>query len=633
MKYFTLFLTFISVTASTVYAAQNQTTSQEPVVVTASRIETPLDQIGKSTSVITSEEIDNNVNSFLGNLLEATPSMRVRQNGGLGTFSPLHIRGSSPSQVLVLINGFPVLDAANFGGDASDLIQNFFMDDVQRIEIVRGPLSTLYGADALGGTINIITKKGEEGFEGNFFFEGGTKNSFRESATIRGADETVNYAVTVIRNDSNGLDSHDVFNATTLSTRIGAKLADNVEIDTFLRFTRSRVNFNEFGSPPLFTEVDDPTRLQSSDALFWGLELSHQINENWEQKIRYSYNLVDSQVDDDIDATDTPSIGLLLKSESEGITHNVELLENYYGIEDHIITLGLEYERQEADTATTVLGIPTGKVNQALDNKAVFIQDQWNIVEQLFLTSGLRVDHFASFGTTVNFAFSAAYLLKELGTKLKANVGTAFNDPSITQLFDPITGNSALDPEEVIGFDFGIEQKLCDNKIHLGATFFRQDYEELISIAAVATPTGFTRRAINSGKALAQGLELEARFKVIKNLNIGLSYTLTDSELEASNTRIPEIPDSLVSVFADYVLLEKIRLHLNVDFVDDSIIAPISGFPKNEEHTTVDLAVIYEAKEGISLFGRIENLFDEEYKDDTLEAPGFSAFGGITFNF
>ncbi len=610
-----------------------ETSPRSPVVVTASRIETPLDQIGKSTSLITNEEIDTHVNTFLGTLLEPTPSMRVRQNGGPGTFAPIHIRGSSPSQVLLLINGFPVLDAANFGGDATDLMQNLFMDDVQQIEIVRGPLSTLYGADALGGTVNIITKKGEEGFKGNFFFEGGTKNTFRESATARGADDKIDYSVTVTRNDSDGLDSHDVFNATTISTRIGAEVAENLKVDSYLRYSHSRVNFDELGDPPLFVEIDDPTRLRESDALFWGLEVSHQLTDNWEQKFRYGYNLVNSQIDDELDATDTLFPGLLLRANTEGTTHNIEVLENYYGLENHIMTLGLEYERQEADASSSLFGIPKSRITEAVNNKAVFVQDQIAFWEKLFFTGGLRIDDFDSFGTTINYAFSVAYLIKEWGTKLKANVGTAFNDPSLTQLFDPVIGNPDLDAEEVIGFDFGFEQKLFEDKVMIGATFFRQDYEELISISRIVTETGIERRAVNSGKSLAQGLELEARFRLIENLNFGVNYTLTDSELEESDTRIPEIPDSLVSVFADYKPFEKLRIHLNVDFVDDSIIAPIPGFPKNEEHTTVDLALIYSAKENVSIFGRIENLFDEDYKDDTLEAPGFFAFGGINFNF
>lgn len=607
--------------------------TNSPVLVTASRIETPMDQIGKSATVIDSAQIEQNKNSFLGNLLETTPSLRVRQNGGPGTFSPIQIRGSTPSQVLVLINGFPVLDASNFGGDASDLIQNFYMDDVERIEIVRGPLSTLYGADALGGTINIITKKGAAEPSGNIYFEGGTKNTFRESGTLQASYENIDYAFTVIRNDSDGLDSHDVFNATTLSTTLGTKLADNVSVNNFLRYTRSRVNFDELGSPPLFLEVDDPTRLQESDFFVWGTEIAHQINDLWEQKLRYSYNNVDSGITDKIDPADMPVPGLLLRTRSEGITHNVELLENFYGLENHILTLGLEYERQEAETSTRLFGIPPGKLNRHVDNKAVFIQDQLTLFEKLFFTSGLRVDHFASFGTTVNYAFSLAYLLKELGTKIKANFGTAFNDPSLTQLFDPVIGNPGLEPEEVIGFDFGLEQKLFDEKIWLSATFFRQDYEELITISRVVTPAGIFRRAINSGKALAQGLELESRLRLIENVDIGVNYTLTDSELEAPNTRIPEIPDAQVSVFADCRLWEKIRVHLNIDFVDDSLIAPIPGFPKNEARTTVDMAVNYDVCPGFSVFGRIENLFNEKYKDDTLEAPGFFAFGGMIVSF
>ena len=125
-------------------------------------------------------------------------------------------------------------------------------------------------------------------------------------------------------------------------------------------------------------------------------------------------------------------------------------------------------------------------------------------------------------------------------------------------------------------------------------------------------------------------MELEGRVNLIENLEVGVNYTLTDSKLKKFNFRIPEIPNNLVSVFADYRLWKKLRLHANVNFVDDSVIAPAPIFPLNEAHTTVDLNVIYEFCPDFKVFGRVQNLFNEHYRDDTLEAPGIFAFGGVS---
>jgi len=604
-------------------------TVMEPVVVTASRMAMPLSQVGKSISVLTEEEIDALHTTFSGDLLETLPSVRFTQLGGPGNFSTLNIRGASASHTLYLVNGLPMADPSSIAGDFSAFVSNLYLDDAERVEVLRGPQSTLYGADAVGGVVNIITRRGEGPPKVRVWGEGGSENTFREAVSVSGGSKTIFYALTAANASSDGLDEHDDFRDSTISGRFGIVARDVVSLDAFVRYLDSSLLFNDQDFLTLAI-TDDPDQQVETHSLVAGFIYSHDVLPFWRQRV--AYQAVDSRRE----YTDQPDPGEtvldIYPGTFDGLTQNLELQGDLFLgtflqsdhplLDEHTLTLGFEHERQDADTVSLLFGTVT-PFKRHQDSDAFFLQDQIGIAGRLFLTGGFRVTDYQVFGTETTGEGSAALVLPETGTKIKGNVSTGFDDPSLFQLFDPAFGNPDLEAAEVLGYDVGVEQGFLDGRAVLALTYFRNDFTNLFAF----DPETF--RTANVGDAEAEGFEVEANFQPASRVRLGANYTFTDSESSLTGGPVPLIPQSLVNAYLAWSPVPRLSVRVDANYVSENWAFALAELPKNKAHTTVDLVLSCRVGKRAEVYGRIDNLLDEEFEENGFPNPGIFVFGGI----
>jgi len=496
------------------------------------------------------------------------------------------------------------------------------------VEVLRGPQSTLYGGDAVGGVVNIITRRGEGPPTVRVWGEGGSQNTFSEAISVSGGNDSLSYAFTAANVSSDGLDENDDFRDTTLSARLGVAPTDSVHLDAFVRYLDSSLIYNDQDYLTLIVS-DDPDQELESELLVAGFVYSQDVLPFWRQRV--AFQATDSRRE----YTDQPDPGQTTLDIStgtyDGQTQNFELQGDLFLgpllrsdhplFEEHTLTLGFEYERQEAQTVSVFFG-STSRFAADQHSGAFFVQDQVSFGGRLFLTGGFRITDYETFGAHSTGEGSAALVFPETGTKLKGNVSSGFDDPSLFQLYDPLYGNRNLEPAEVFGYDLGVEQQLFDGRAVLGITYFRNDFSNLF---------GFDPdfRTINVAEAEAEGVEVEVHLRPLPELRFGTNYTYTATETSVTGGGpIPFIPESLLNAYLAWSPMPQLSARMDVNYVGENW-AFAETPPKNEAHTTVDLVLSYRVSERVELYGRVDNLFDEKYKENGFPSPGTFVFGGV----
>jgi len=623
--------------------AQEKEVTLEEVVVTATRVETPIEEIASSMTVISSKEIERKQKATVLEVLRGIPGLDVVQTGGVGRETSIFIRGANSEHTLVMIDGVEVNDPMS--PKRSYEFAHLTVDNIERIEILRGPQSTLYGSDAIGGVIHIITKKGEG--KPKFFLsaEGGSYTTFRETTGVSGGDKLVNYSLALSRFDTDGISAaskkdgnyeKDGYENTSLSTRLGFTPLENLNIDFILRYvgTESEIDGWDFirGVP-----MDDPNYVAKSKHFLFRPQVGLSLFDNcWVQKLGFSI----SQHNRDYKNKKDPQYPFFEKGHYDGQLLKFDWQHNLQLHKTSSLTFGFEYEEEEGKSKYYSDGSLSLFPKKTANIKGYYIQDQIKLWDRLFATLGLRIDDHSRFGTETTYRIAPAYLIKETGTKIKGTFGTGFKAPSLYQLFAPAfyfwevrypVGNKDLNPEKSKGWDFGVEQDLFKDRVTLGATYFRNDFKDLIDYA---TGIGY----INIAKAESEGLELFASVKPIDDLTLRVNYTYTDTEDKITGEDLLRRPKNKFGIDLNYHFLKKGNANLAVIYVGKRNDTDFTVYPsriiKLDRYTLVNLSASYDITKNFQLFGRIENLFDKDYEEAKgYGTPGLSFFGGIKLSF
>ena len=621
--------------------AQEKEVILEKVVVTATRVETPVEEIASSITVISSKEIERKQKTTVLEVLKGLPGLDVVQNGGVGGATSIFLRGANSEHTLVMIDGVEVNDPISPGRSYD--FAHLTVDNIERIEVIRGPQSTLYGSDAIGGVVNIITKKGEG--KPKFFLsaEGGSFTTFREATGISGGNKWVNYSFGLSRFDTEGISTaskkdgnyeRDGYENTSLSAKLGFKPMDNLGIDFILRYMDAKTDLDNFAG----VGGDDPNYVQKSNQFLFktqvGLSLFDQV---WSQKLGLALNDHNRDIKNKKDSQHPFDYekggydGQLLKFDWQ---HHLQLHKT------NALTFGLEYEREEGKSKYywESLWGPGQSIfpKKTANIKGYYIQDEIKLWDRLFATLGIRIDDHSRFGSETTYRVAPAYLIKETDTKIKGTFGTGFKAPTLYQLFAPATlwgpiGNKDLKPEKSKGWDFGVEQNFFKNRVTLGATYFRNDFKDLIQF-------DWGQGYINIAKAKTEGVELFASAKPIDDLTLRINYTYTDTEDKTTGEALIRRPKNKIGFDINYHFLNNGNVNLGVIYVGkrddlDFSISP-SRRVKLDQYTLVNLAVSYDITKNFQLFGRVENLLDKEYEEvKGFGTPGLSFFGGMKLSF
>jgi vitamin B12 transporter len=582
---------------------------KERVIITATRYETPLRQITQSYTLIGEGEISDRRQDRVLEVLRDVPSVNIVRSGTVGGNTTAFLRGANSAQTLVLIDGIevnlPTVGSFDFG--------NLPTDNVDRIEIIRGPQSTLYGSEAMGGVINIITERGKGKPHFVIEGEGGSNETGRGFAQALGSQGIFDYSLAGSYLTTEGEFVNDAYENANFSGNFGVEPWENLRVELITRLIRARKEIQDFGQTD-----PDPNRLNRSRTELVGLKANHWICDWWEQ------NLILSLFHDrlkDKDPLDSAEVGVPLFTEIDNEIRTIQWESHFYWGDLQTITFGLEYEASQGENDTT--GDPfNGDFNfeKDLDNKAAFIQDQFNVNDWIFIVPGVRIDDQSVFGTEVSPKISGAiWILTH--TKLKASWGEGFRAPSVNELVFPAFGNPNLDAEESQSWEVGLEQTFWDEKAGIDLSYFQNDFDNLIAFEVISV-TPFIGQANNIAEAKTEGVELSAFVSPWTFLTLRGSYTYLDAEDEITGEPLPRRPQDSGALLAN-IKWGRFKLVTNAIFVGPrfDFDQELAGFIK------IDMAASYQVNEHWMPYVRAENLLDDDYE----EASGFPANGFLIF--
>jgi vitamin B12 transporter len=593
----------------------------KPIVVTATRVAVPANTVGCSMTVVDSAQLRERQCVSIVDALRGVPGMDVNQSGGRGGIASGYIRGSQSEQILVLVDGVELNDPVKPGRGVD--LSEIPIENVDRIEVLRGPQSTLYGADAIGGVVNIITKKGKGPVGGDVKVEGGSFNTWNESMEVRGGNERGHFAVGVSREDSDGISSasekngnteKDGYDRTELSGRFGWTPAEEYGADAVVRWSRFNSDYDGFkdGRP-----ADSDDRAEQERLLVSGngrLELFEGL---WRQRVGGS--LVDHQRDD------FSSMG---SSSFDSQLAKVDWQNDLYLGEHNILTAGLEYEEEQAESIYEAAGYIDRFDPHTARNKAAYVQD-YVTAGPLSAVAGMRVDDHNAFGSESTWRVAPVYEVEGTGTRIKASYGTGFKAPSLFQLYS-VYGSPELNPETSQGWDAGVEQDLRDGTFTVGATYFHNEFEDMINYDYELSKYN------NIGAAEAQGVETFVTARPVKALTVRGSYTYTDTENKETGKRLDRRPRHKASLDTTYAFTATVRGTASLMVVGESTDMDFatSETVMLDSYLLATLAAEYDVRKNVTLFGRVENLFDEEYEQVFgYGTPGRAGYGGVKMSF
>jgi vitamin B12 transporter len=588
----------------------------DPVVVTATPVETPAEQLGASVSVVNGEDFQTYHYPTVDEALRSVPGVEIRRSGAYGKTTSVTIRGANANQVQVLVDGLRVKSPTLGQVDLSDISP----DLIERIEVIRGAQSTLYGADAIGGVINIITRKGKGGpFQATVQQEVGNYDTLVSRATVYGAWKILNYALSASHFESNGQFQNDETDANAISARIGATLPGNSTLDFIFRYNKNDIGVpvkGVFPGPqPINPIINRNARSQSETTIF-SLEGKTRPVEWWETRGRLARYENSAGFQDPVDPGvdfDFPTFSQVNVERREA-----EWVNSFFIGKWSTSSVGLEHRREIGESHNTFRAVS--------ETQSVFFEQQLRFFERLFLTGGFRVEDNSVFGTTTTERGSLAFLIKETGTRLRGSAGTGFRAPTFNDLFFPGFGNPDLQPEKSLSYDFGVDQKLWNNRVRLGLTYFQNNFRNLIA-CCTPLPTAPFGGPFNVGRARSAGIEFTGEVDVLPNLIASLNYTYTDSENLATDRPLPREPRHRWNIGLTWEPISKLSLFTQVHVVSEQF--EQFGEVYNSGYTRVDIGGTWRILERtgwlqkLELTARIQNLLNEGY----AEVRGFPALG------
>lgn len=620
---------FVSLPAASLSGAKAAEQLPE-VVVSASRIAVPSEEVGSAVTVITAEEIERKQVRVLSDVLREVPGLAVNRTGTVGGLTQVRIRGAEGNQTLVIIDGVEVNDPSagsefNFG--------NVLASDIERIEVLRGPQSALYGSDAIGGVINIITKKGGGPVTGTLSVEGGSFRTGQATANLRGGDDWYHFSLGAtgfstdgvsVAPESQGNPEEDGHRNQTYNGKFGISPLDNLEIELFGRYVKSSVDTDP--QPAVLgviqtvdgdreTRTTQQTgRAQAKYSLFDGM-WEHIVGAGINREERDSY-------------TDGA-----LSFEADGEKARYDYQSNVFfdtpevAEASHSLTFLAEREDESQRTQSAF-----GGSDLEITNYGYVGEYRLGLWDRLFLSGGLRWDDNELFEDETTFRTTAAYLHEETGTRLHGSYGTGVKNPTLFELFGfgpNFVPNPDLTPEKSKGWDIGVEQVFFDERLTLDVTYFNNRITDLIQ--------GAGNTAVNlSGTSKIDGVEVSALAQITDDLSFRGQYTYTNGQ-DANGIELVRRARHLASANLAYQFLDgRAKLDLGVDYNGKQRDFQFSNFFGTRTNVTLDDFVLvnvagsYEVFDGIEVYGRVENLFDEDYEEVLgFDNPGIGAFVGI----
>ena len=616
------------------------------VVVVANRTPAPIDTVGQSVTVLTLPQIRADQEVLISDILQRTPGVQVSRNGGAGQATALRIRGAETDQTVVLIDGVKLNDPASTGGGYN--FADLAVSDAARIEVLRGPQSVLYGSQAIGGVVNIVTADPTRPLEGDAQAEGGSYATAYGKAAVGGRDGRLTWRGAVSSyvtdgvsafNERRGGREDDGYHNTALTGRVGYALTDHVSVDGRVFYVDARNSFDGFPAPNF--ALADTAEFGRTQEVIGYAGLNADL---FDGRLR---NRIAAQVTDTERQNLNPAQAVTARTfDASGVNRRFEYQGTFAVAPGWTAVFGAERERSSFSTASP----SSFNANPPANKSAVSINSGYGqvhgeVVPGLSLTGGVRYDDHSTFGGHATGQAAVAWAPEGGATVLRASFGQGFKAPTLYQLYSPY-GSLDLKPETADGWDASVEQRFWSGRAVVQATYFGRRTDDLIGFFScpfggtpagrcVAQPFGYYA---NIARSEAEGAEFSGALRPWEGAELTANYTYTDARDRSpgSSTQgrfLPRRPEHLANLAASYRFGFGLTAGLAARYAGSSF-DNAANTARLKSYALLDLRASYPVWRRVELYGRVENLFDRRYETAAgYGSLGRAAYAGVRASF
>jgi vitamin B12 transporter len=628
------------------------------IVVTPDRVEEPESRTAASVTVIPAADIEKRGSLGLAEALRGVPGLDLYETGGPGTQTSVYLRGATPGQTLVMIDGIRAGDASSTDGSVD--LGMLAATDINRIEVLRGPQSALYGSDAMGGVINIITRKGEGKPRGSVLLEGGGYGTGHTRATVSGSENRLSYAFSIDALHTEAfprygyrinrpltigdgvtplppLPPNDPTNRVGATARLAYRLTDDVSVEGGFTGYDNAIRFD---NPYAFVAADVFNPANHSRATF-AQGYARMDADLFDHMLHNRLTLYGNVTNRDVWQTEscydanynayTCRAGC--RGGRRGVEYQGDLKLGAFGL----VTFGAKNETESAHTSQDPIPLdPSTPTDFVQTTHSGFAQHQFTLLDRFDFTYGGRVDAIDNNDTFETWRATAAYRLEETGTKLRGTAGTGAKVASLYQRYSQY-GDPNLKPEQSTGYDVGVDQKLFGGRATTSVSLFDNRFQNLIEFGS--SPTCSSTQVFgcyyNVGRAETKGVEFSGEAILVPDaLRFRATYTYLVAKNLVTERTLYRRPRDKGSVSVIYTGIPGLELEARLtavgpnpdyDYINATRVT-LAPYAK------LDLFANYKLDNGFSIFGRIENVGNARYEEVyNYGTPGRSLYSGVKF--
>lgn len=600
-----------------VMAQQQEVKQLDEVVISDSKFALSKEKSGKIIVTLTAEDLAKKSGQSLATILSSVVGLEVNGNQSAGGKNlSYYIRGARSRQTLILIDGVPVTDASGINLEYD--LRLITADQVERIEIMKGASSTLYGSGAAAGVINITLKKtSSKDISGNAYVSLGsqttadkvsyTPKDFNQGFGFNGTLDKFTYSATINSTETKGISEakgvnfeEDRFSRTNILTKVGYKPTKQITLDAFVGYDKMKNAFD--GTFDNFNNPDTPLNISENKQFRFGFSPKFKYNKG-ELVVNSGLNSIDRNYN-----TNSVYTGLVEYSNYQSRSVNVDAFNKYNFCSGFFAVLGGQFQFYEMDAMSDYEFIQ--KQTAKFNTTDPYINAVINSKMGFNLNAGIRLNNHSIYGEKLVYNVNPSYNFSKLPLKVLASYSTAYITPSLYQLYSPY-GNLSLTPEENKTFEAGFEYNLLDKKLTINTVVFHREEKNAI---------GFTSSYANiNGKYNAKGLETMVTYSFSNNLNLNANYAFTQTETALNRL----IPKHKVNMALDYQFNTKLSFMANYQWIDkreDAFYDAGTEAPQSvilSAYQIVNANVRYQIlKNRLSVFGALNNVFNESFVEN-----------------